>query len=124
VLFFSTDCPHCQHTAELLAPLYAELGPKGLEILGCAVNPSAAGNLAQFRDNHHVRFPLGLVTRDTWTSFTGMPATANAYVPHLTLIDREGRIVEDHPGGDRLVLGQAGRKPAASAREADGGPSS
>src|SRR5690606_38947448 len=59
VLFFSTDCPHCQHTAELLAPLYAEFAPKGLEILGCAVNPSAAANLSEFRDAYHVKFPLG-----------------------------------------------------------------
>lgn len=102
VLFFSTDCPHCQRTAELLGPMYEEFGPKGLEILGCAVNPSASGNLNQFRSNHNVEFPLGLVTRSTWTTFTDMPATARAYVPHIVFVDRQGRVIEDHPGVDRL----------------------
>lgn len=101
VMFFSTDCSHCQHTTTLLSPLYDELHPKGLELCGLAVNPMAAGNLGDFKAKYKVKFPLGLATKAEWTRFTDMPATARAYVPHLVIVDRQGTVVEDHPGLDR-----------------------
>ena len=39
VLFFSTDCPHCQNTTRILNPIYDEWKARGLEIMGMAVNP-------------------------------------------------------------------------------------
>lgn len=101
VLFFSTDCPHCQTTAEKLAPIYAEYKPKGVEILALAVNPSAAANLGQFVSNHKVKFPIGLTTRATWDMFSGLSVMSRHYVPHLLIVDKQGNIVEDHPGEDR-----------------------
>jgi len=101
VMFFSTDCPHCQSTAEKLAPIYAEYKPKGLEILALAVNPSAAANLGEFVSNHKVKFPIGLTTRSTWDLFAGLSIMSRHYVPHLLIIDKQGAIVEDHPGEDR-----------------------
>ena len=101
VLFFSTDCPHCQETVEMLEGVYKEYEPRGVEILGIAVNPSAVMNLPEFVKQYNVAFPMGLGTSAQWTSFAGMPATARAYVPHLLLVDRQGRVVEDHPGLDR-----------------------
>lgn len=124
VMFFSTDCPHCQHTAELLGPMYDEFGPKGLEILGCAVNPSAAGNLDDFQREHDVEFPLGLCTRSTWTTFTDMPATARPYVPHIVFVDRAGRIREDHPGRDRIFWVNQEKKLREAFEELTSEPSS
>ncbi|MBI1354138.1 MAG: redoxin domain-containing protein [Acidobacteria bacterium] len=101
VLFFSTDCPHCQATADKLAPIYSEFHAKGFEILGLAVNPSAAANLDEFAADHKVQFPLGLSTRQQWTAFCEMPLMGRHYVPHLVFVDKTGKIVEDHPGMDR-----------------------
>lgn len=101
VMFFSTDCPHCQTTAEKLAPIYAEYKPQGIEIMALAVNPTAAGNLGQFISNHNVKFPIGLTTRSTWDMFSGLSVMSRHYVPHLLIVDKEGNIREDHPGEDR-----------------------
>jgi len=101
VLFFSTDCPHCQHTVTLLAPIYDQYKAKGFEILGLAVNPQAAANLDEFVDKYGVKFPIGLATRSQWTTFCRLPVMGNNYVPHLVFVDKKGVIQEDHPGMDR-----------------------
>lgn len=105
VMFFSTDCPHCQSTAENLAPIYAKYKPQGIEILAFAVNPTAAGNLSQFITSHKVQFPIGLTTRSTWDVFAGLSVMSRHYVPHLLIVDKAGNIVEDHPGEDRAFWG-------------------
>lgn len=101
VMFFSTDCPHCQHTAQVLAPMYAEMKPRGLEILGLAVNPSASGNLKEFRQKYGAQFPLGLTTRSEWSAFGEFSVMHNPYVPYMLIVDRNGMIREEHPGQDR-----------------------
>jgi peroxiredoxin len=101
VFFFSTDCPHCQHTATLLAPIYDKYHSQGLEILGLAVNPSAPANIDEFADKFGVKFPLGLATRSQWTTFCQLPVMGQSYVPHIVFVDKKGVIQEDHPGTDR-----------------------
>ena len=101
VMFFSTDCPHCQQTTEVLGPIYAEWKSRGLEILGLAVNPSAAGNLQEFKQKHGAAFPLGLTTRSDWSGFGEFSVMHNPYVPYLLIVDRNGVIREEHPGQDR-----------------------
>ena len=101
VMFFSTDCPHCQHTTEILGPIYEEFQPKGLEIVALAVNPSAAANLKDFVAEYGAKFLVGLGTTDQWTRFADLSATARPYVPHLLFVNKAGKIVEDHPGLDR-----------------------
>lgn len=101
VLFFSTNCPHCQKTVTLLAPIYADYKDKGFEIIGLAVNPQAAANIDEFASKYGVKFPIGLGTRSQWTTFCELPVMRNNYVPHLVFVDKNGMIQEDHPGMDR-----------------------
>jgi thiol-disulfide isomerase/thioredoxin len=101
VMFFSTDCPHCQKTAQLLAPIYDQYHAKGFEILGLAVNPSAAANIDEFASKYAVKFPIGITTRSVWTTFCQLPVIQQSYVPHMVFVDKNGVIQQDHPGGDR-----------------------
>jgi cytochrome c biogenesis protein CcmG, thiol:disulfide interchange protein DsbE len=101
VFFFSTDCPHCQHTTQVLNPIYAAWKSRGLEILGLAVNPSAAGNLQEFKQKFGAAFPLGLTTRSDWSGFGEFSVMYNPYVPYLIIVDRNGVVREEHPGQDR-----------------------
>ena len=100
VLWLSTDCPHCQETCETLAPVYEELAPQGLEIMGMAVNPNAPGNIGAFKTNHHVEFPIGVSTRSDWMRFADLSVMARAYVPYMMLVDRKGVIRYEHRGRD------------------------
>ena len=101
VMFFSTDCSHCQRTAQVLKPLYEELKPRGLEIVGIAINPAASGNLQEFAKQYGVEFPLSLGTRGDCTRFAGISVMARFYVPYMFFIDRKGMIREQHGGSDR-----------------------
>jgi peroxiredoxin len=101
VMFFSTDCPHCQTTTQLLGPMYQELKPRGLEILGLAVNPSASGNLKDFQQKFGAEFPVGLTTRSDWSAFGEFSVMHNPYVPYIIIVDRNGVVREEHPGQDR-----------------------
>ena len=65
VMFFNTDCPHCQKTTQILNPIYEQWKSRGLEILGLAMNPSASYNLAEFGKKYGATFPLALTTRGT-----------------------------------------------------------
>ena len=114
VMFFSTDCPHCQNTARILAPIYREYRSKGVEFLGVAVNPSAAQNLPAFVSQYGVEFPVGLGTSMQWSSFAKFSVTKRAYVPHVLFVDKDGKIVEDHPGEDTEFWQDQGTNIAAA----------
>lgn len=101
VMFFSTDCPHCQNTAQILAPIYQEYKQKGIEILGIAVNPTAQTNLPAFAARYRVDFPVGLGNSMQWASFAKFSITKRAYVPHILFVGKDGEIAEDHPGEDQ-----------------------
>ena len=101
VMFFSTDCPHCQDTADIIGPIYKEYKSKGVEFIGLAVNPSAVTGLAVFNKDHNVEYITALGNGDQWSRFAQMTAMAQKYVPHLLFVDRDGNVVEDHPGLDR-----------------------
>ncbi len=100
VMFFSTDCPHCQHTATILAPIYREYRAKGVEFLGLAVNPGAAQNLPAFVAQYGVEFPVGLGSRMQWSSFAKLSVTRNGYVPHIVFVGKDNQVAENHPGED------------------------
>ncbi len=101
VMFFNTDCPHCQKTTELLHPIYKEWKSRGLEILGLALNPSAAQNLGEFAQTYHAEFPLALTTRGECTRFAEIPLMERFYVPYIMFVDRNGMVRAEHPGQDR-----------------------
>ena len=101
VMFFSTDCSHCQRTARVLKPIYDEFKPRGLEVVGIAINPAAAGNLKGFATKYGAEFPLSLGTRGDCTRFAGISVMARFYVPYMFFVDRKGMIREQHGGSDR-----------------------
>ena len=102
VMFFSTDCGHCQNATKILVPLVEELKPRGLEVIGLATNSKAAGNLGRFADTFHVSFPLGLAARLDWARFGRFGVYSRPpYVPHLLFIDRSGTIRAEFRGEDR-----------------------
>ncbi len=101
VMFFSTDCPHCQNTARILGPIYEEYSEKGVEVIGVALNPTAAQNLTTFVERYAVKFPVGLGDRETVENFSG---SLMRYYPFLYLVDGEGVIQEEFQGSDRAYF--------------------
>ncbi len=105
VMFFSTTCPHCQKTAETIAPIYAELKSQGIEVLGLALDADSKKNLTSFVSNHAVKFPVTTSTRLEFSRFTGLSVLVRWYYPYLVFVDKNGVIRNETQGNNRLFFG-------------------
>ena len=101
VMFFQTTCPHCQKTTQILNPIYSRLKKKGLEIVGLAINKSAATDIEEFRRKYGANFPLTISSRYETTRFAGLSVMSRFYVPYMFFVDRKGVIRHEHGGGDK-----------------------
>src|SRR5271155_1575007 len=55
--FILTTCPHCQKATQVLSGLKKDLGPKGFEVLGAAINDGA--DVPDFIRRFQPAFPVG-----------------------------------------------------------------
>ena len=126
--FLLTTCPHCQHEAGLLTNIYKDLGPKGFQPIGVAVNKMPAGIapsiVSDFVRDHSVGFPVGYADPDQMHQYMGTSVMERWVVPQIVLVDRKGVIRFQTPplGSDdvtkeawlREKIGELLKEPAAS----------
>ena len=100
-----TTCSHCQDLTKELIPIAKEYGPRGVQIIECAFNPEAQGDVAGFIAQFQPTFPVGFNGRDEVYSYLGRSAVDQRpfYVPHLVFIDRNGLIRGDYPGESDFI---------------------
>lgn len=101
----STTCPACQKSAGLMSRLNTQLGPKGLQPLGMAINPEA--NVPDFLRTYGVNFPVGTGKRDDAYAFLQMSVMAPFYYPQMVFIDRQGNIRAQYGGTDPFVQSES-----------------
>ena len=53
--FFLTDCPHCQNSARNIMTFYEQWKPRGLEVLGVAINPGPEWSVNKARAKSRMR---------------------------------------------------------------------
>jgi len=98
VAFMSTQCPHCQHLAGVLAGLQTEYAPKGVQMLGVVFNPEAITDMANFTTAFaRNMFPVGMSTDAIVASFVQHPPGIH-YIPMIAFIDKQGIIRGQHLG--------------------------
>jgi peroxiredoxin len=98
----STTCPSCQKSAGMLAKLNRELGSKGFQPLGAAMNEGA--DVAGFVKTYGVNFPLGTTRPDAAYAFLQHSVMKPGfYFPQLVFIDRKGVIRAQYGGADAFV---------------------
>jgi peroxiredoxin len=94
--FLFTTCPHCQHEAELVSNIHRDLGPKGFQPIGVAINVSqdkiGAMLVNDFVRDHKVAFPVGLASRESALGYLGISSVERWVVPQMVIIDRKGTI--------------------------------
>ncbi len=96
VLLLATfDAPSLLMT-QTIDPLAQALRPRGLRVVGIAVQPRARDLLPAFRDFARVSFDLGAASRELLDGETALGRVR--VVPALVLIDRRGRVVRVHVG--------------------------
>jgi peroxiredoxin len=88
--FLFTTCPHCQHEASLISQLNGELGPKGFQPVGVAINTMDIPTVAAFVQQTGANFPVGVSDKNAALDFMGISIMERWVVPQLVLVDRKG----------------------------------
>ena len=96
--FISTTCPHCQTVTQLLSPIQREYGPKGVQVLACAMDPNGAQVVPGFIERFQPAFPVGYTEHTAALTFMETSVIAPGFVPKMAFIDRQGVIREQHAG--------------------------
>ncbi len=101
IMFFSTDCPHCQQTAQVVDPIYQQLRGRGFEMVGLSLNPTDNAGLRSFASRFGATFPLALSSRAEFSRIAGVSVMTRIYYPYLLFVDGDGAIREEHQGSER-----------------------
>jgi peroxiredoxin len=106
--FLFTTCPHCQHEASLITQLNGDLGPKGFQPVGVAINTMDIPTVMSFVQQTGANFPIGVSERNAALDFMGISIMERWVVPQLVLIDRKGMVrYQTPPLGAEEVQNQA-----------------
>jgi len=103
-----TTCPHCQHSITLLSKLQNELGPRGLQVIACAMQDSPELAVPLFLKQFNPPFPVGFTTdmKGVLDYYQYSP-TSLPHMPLLAFIDRQFTIRAQHEGGEAAFFDEA-----------------
>ena len=93
-----TTCSHCKAASKVLTKLQNELGPKGLQCIGVAVDMAPKLNLPGFVSETGVSYPAGYCEYTITVAFL-QHDKPRMMVPQVLIIDRKG-IIRAHRGGE------------------------
>jgi peroxiredoxin len=100
VEFLLTHCPACQHSGRVLEGLRRELGPRGFDVLGIAINADAKEKVIEFRGASGATYPIGILSEEPKIrEILQIPIMVRLLVPQLLIIDRKGVIREQRGSG-------------------------
>jgi cytochrome c biogenesis protein CcmG/thiol:disulfide interchange protein DsbE len=95
VNYWATWCGPCWEETPGLVRLSRELGPKGLAVVGVAIDEGGAEEVKKFVDEFNVSYPVVLPERMSQMEY-GMEG-----VPTTILVDKEGRVAKTYVGAVR-----------------------
>ncbi len=99
--FILTSCSECQRTAQIMDKLQKELGSKGFQALGVALNSNAP--VSEFVRALKLQYPVGTGSRDAAVDYLQHPIMTTMMMPQLVLIGRNGQIQAQFPGNHHLM---------------------
>ena len=110
VAFILTTCSHCQNTTRILSRLQNEFGPRGLQVLGSAIETGSEALVPKFIEQFQPPFPVGFNTFAVAQSFLQHSPLLLMHVPCLAFIDRQGSIVAQYEGNAEFLNEDAQEK--------------
>jgi thiol-disulfide isomerase/thioredoxin len=103
--FILTYCSHCQRTVGFLIKDQNEYGPRGLQVLACAIENGAQLAVPAFIKNFNPPFPVGYNDGSTALDFMQHPVVKVPIMPMLAFIDRQGMIRAQFEADDEKFFG-------------------
>ena len=98
ILFFSPDCPHCQHQIEDLLAFMDKL--KDVEIVMATYQPFQ--DMVDFNQKYHLgKYPNIKIGRDT--KFFLPPFFRMKTLPYLALYDKKGILITTYEGNQTMA---------------------
>lgn len=104
VTLFTTWCFPCQAEAPSFQRLHERFGPRGLTVLGVAMNAGGARPVELVKiyvEDAGLRFPILYATPDDLELVGAFGKTPQ--IPRTLLLDRKGRVLLDQIGETRFV---------------------
>jgi cytochrome c biogenesis protein CcmG, thiol:disulfide interchange protein DsbE len=95
VNYWATWCGPCWEETPGLVRLSRELGPKGLAVVGVAIDEGGREKVEKFVKDFHVSYPVALPEKMSQMEF-GMEG-----VPTTILVDKQGRVAKTYVGAVR-----------------------
>ncbi len=93
--FWATWCPPCRKEIPDFIRLQTELGPRGVQFVGVAIDDRQA--VQDFRDEMGINYPLLIGEADA-TAVSQNYGNRMAALPFTAIINRDGKIVQARPG--------------------------
>ncbi len=100
LMFFSTDCPHCQRAANAIDPLYQSLRRAGFQMIGLSLNQTTNAGLRDFAARFNATFPLALSSRTEFSRISGVSVMTRISYPYILFLDKNGIIREERQGSE------------------------
>lgn len=97
-----TTCSHCQKASQGINKVQRDLGPRGMQAIGVAVNDMAQMLVEDYTKQFNLDFPVGWSPRDPVIGLLQHPVMMMMSFPNLLIIDRNGQIRHQFAGGDKF----------------------
>jgi len=98
--FLLTTCPHCKRCSSSMQRVYEDLGSRGMQPLGAAINDGAMDLIPGFVRELRLTYPVGVADRNKVIDFLLHPVMLTMMMPQLVIIDKKGTIRGQYAGTD------------------------
>lgn len=104
--FWATWCPPCRAEIPDLVSLEQQYSPRGLVVLGVALDRGGASVVKPFVKKMGINYTVVIGNRETADAYGGIEA-----VPTTFIIDRNGKVVSEQEGAADRATFEAAIKP-------------
>ncbi len=106
VVLFLTDCEDCLKMVTFASKLESELGSKGFQVLGAAVNNNAPYLVTPYIQRYRPNFPIGYLKTEELIKFLDLPSDVRPVAPMVLFVDHTGTVRIQYYGKDQAVFGE------------------